>query len=253
MKMERIEVRDAKTDLSGLSLEGVFYEVTGKQLLEGLSLKTESARIGIVGRNGSGKSTLSRLIAGLIEPTSGTISLNGISPSKDRKAALTEVGILFQNPDHQIIFPTVQEEIAFGLRQLGQTKDEAADGTEKTLARFGKSHWVDANVSTLSQGQKQLLCLMAISAMQPQTVILDEPLSGLDIPTGMQLRKYFSGYPGNLIHITHNPDDLREFDFALWLERGRLVEFGNCDDVLVQYKAQMNKWGATDDISDLSD
>jgi biotin transport system ATP-binding protein len=253
MKMERIEVRNAKTDLSGLSLEGVCFEVAGRQILEDLSLRTESARIGIVGRNGSGKSTLSRLIAGLIKPSSGSILVNGISPAKDRKAALTEVGILFQNPDHQIIFPTVQEEIAFGLRQLGQTRDEAAQGTERTLARFGKSHWIDANVSTLSQGQKQLLCLMAISAMQPKTVILDEPLSGLDIPTGIQLQKYFSGYPGNLIHITHNPEDLREFDFALWLEGGRLVDFGSCDDVLVQYKAQMKKWGATDDISDLSD
>ena len=236
-----------------LHSDALCYEVLGKRILEDISFRTAPRRLGVVGRNGSGKSTLARLIAGLARPTTGALRLHGIDPATDRKAALTTVGILFQNPDHQIIFPTVREEIEFGLRQLGQGKEQAAQGVAQTLAHFGKAHWIDANVGALSQGQKQLLCLMSVAAMQPATLILDEPLSGLDIPTKIQLRKYFHGYRGNLIHITHNPDDIREFDQLLWLEAGRIAAFGPCADVLQRYETRMAQWGDTDDISDLTD
>jgi biotin transport system ATP-binding protein len=253
MQMVQFNKTDAVASSRDLRISGLCFDILGKRVLEDITFDTTSTRVGVVGRNGSGKSTLARLIAGLVKPTEGSIKLNGITPFKDRKAALTEVGILFQNPDHQIIFPTVREEISFGLRQLGQGKEQAAQLTEQTLLRFGKNHWIDANVGSLSQGQKQLLCLMSISAMQPQTLILDEPLSGLDIPTKFQLRKYLERYPGNLIHITHDPDDLREFDQLLWLEAGRVVASGDSNDVLVRYKTRMKQWGESDDISDLTD
>ncbi|MFD1809408.1 ATP-binding cassette domain-containing protein [Gemmobacter lanyuensis] len=84
-----------------------------------MTLSMTAARIGILGRNGSGKTTLLRLAAGLLPPTAGSVQVAGVDPAKDRRAMLRAVGILFQNPDHQIIFPTVEEELAFGLRQMG--------------------------------------------------------------------------------------------------------------------------------------
>ncbi|MCA8930388.1 MAG: ABC transporter ATP-binding protein, partial [Alphaproteobacteria bacterium] len=150
-------------------------------VLDDLDLEVRHGElVAVMGRNGSGKSTLSRVIAGLVAPRTGQVRINGHDPARDRRAALREVGILFQNPDHQIIFPTVIEEIAFGLTQMGQPRTDAAEAARAILARFGVAHWQDAQVATLSQGQKHLVCLMAVVAMAPGLLILDEPFAGLD-------------------------------------------------------------------------
>jgi len=99
-------------------LKDVIFEFETHRVIDQITLNVSEQRIGIVGVNGSGKSTLARLISGLIAPISGSIRINDIDIYKDRKAALKTVGIIFQNPDHQIIFPTCVEEISFGLMQL---------------------------------------------------------------------------------------------------------------------------------------
>ena len=108
--------------MSAIELQNVCLYIEGKLVLNQLCLETQVKRLGVIGRNGSGKSTLARALSGLIKISSGQLQVSGINPYKNRKAALQEIGILFQNPDHQIIFPTVLEEIVFGLRQLGQKK-----------------------------------------------------------------------------------------------------------------------------------
>ena len=242
----------AERALTTLCLNGVSYGVEGKNILCDISLDIAANRIGVVGRNGSGKSTLARMLAGLVTPELGTVAVNGRDLAKDRKAALSEVGILFQNPDHQIIFPTVDEEIVFGLRQQGMSKDDAEQHCRKTLAQFGKSHWIDVHVTALSQGQKHLLCFMAIAAMEPRIIILDEPLTGLDIPTRMQLRRYLDGYEGGVVHITHDPKDVTDYQVMIWLEQGSVMTTGGTDDVLKAFFEHMQQLGARDDLSDLS-
>lgn len=237
---------------SRLQLVDVGYAHDGRVTLSGLTLDIGFSRLGIVGRNGSGKSTLARLLAGLVRPRAGTLLINGADLARDRRRALTEVGILFQNPDHQIIFPTVLEEIAFGLSQLGNPKAKAEEMARDTLARFGKSHWHEAYTNTLSQGQKHLVCFMAIVAMSPRLLILDEPFAGLDIPTRAQLARYLDLYQGNLIHITHEPGDLDGCNHVLWLDRGKICQSGPRETVLPAYLDEMRKRGEDDDISDLS-
>ena len=129
-----------------IELNAVDYTPDGKPVLCDISLATAARRIGIVGRNGSGKTTLARVMAGLVTPDRGKVEIAGVEVAQDRKAALGTVGILFQNPDHQIIFPTVEEEIAFGLTQMGQSKGEAADATRQILERLGKAHWAKAAI-----------------------------------------------------------------------------------------------------------
>lgn len=124
-------------DRSGVVITGVTCAFGGRTVLRDLSLSLSERRIGIVGRNGSGKTTLSRVIAGLIAPDAGNVLVGGVDVVADRKAAVRTVGILFQNPDHQIIFPTVEEELAFGLRQLGRNKPDARRGAHDVLVRFG--------------------------------------------------------------------------------------------------------------------
>ena len=205
-------------------------------------------RIGIIGRNGSGKSTLAQAICGLLEPQNGSVTVNGIDVLKDRKEAIQTVGILFQNPDHQIIFPTVVEEISFGLRQLGRTKAEAKEKALDVLAQFDRSEWATRSISTFSQGQRQLICLMAVLAMEPQVIVLDEPFSGLDIPTKRALQNRFSGLEQTLIHITHDPETISTFDRIIWIENGRIHMDGAPDTVLKSFKATMESCDASADL-----
>ncbi len=235
-----------------LTLKNVSLALEGRAILHGITIGASQRRIGIVGRNGSGKSTLARVIAGLQAPDNGEVRLFGVDVARDRRTAIRTVGILFQNPDHQIIFPTVDEEIAFGLTQLGQSKAEAAAGVRDILRDFGKEHWQGAAVHPLSQGQKQLLCLMAILAMRPRLIVLDEPLSGLDIPTRMQLMRYLDGIDTHLVHISHDPATLAGYDRVIWIAEGRIARDGPARNVLDAYTADMERLGGMDDISDLA-
>lgn len=235
-----------------IRLDQVCLDIEGKRIINGLSLDTSVRRLGVVGRNGSGKSTLSRLLSGLIEVSSGELEVAGINPFKDRRAALREIGLLFQNPEHQIIFPTVLEEVTFGLRQLGQKKAEAEKNALEVLSGFGKEHWKNVHTSALSQGQKHLVCLMAVVAMKPNLIILDEPFAGLDIPTKRQLQRYLDKFSGSLIHISHDPSDLNNCDQLLWLEGGQVAALGEPEDVMSRYLSAMHELGDGDDISDLS-
>lgn len=235
-----------------IRIEAMSLEIAGRPVLGPVQLRADAARIGIVGRNGSGKSTLARLLAGLNAPSSGRLTIGGVDLHADRRAALRMVGILFQNPEHQIIFPIVSEEITFGLRQLGVSRDQAVAQADTVLSRFDRLHWRDAPISALSQGQKHLVCIMAVLAMRPRLLILDEPFAGLDIPTRMQLTRHLETSGLRLLHISHDPADLAGYDQLFWLDRGRIVASGDAAPILSDFTAEMNRLGALDDLADLA-
>lgn len=236
----------------GFELAAASVAFGGRTVLDGLTLRLTEGRIGILGRNGSGKTTLLRLMAGLIAPDAGTVRADGIDPFRDRKAALAALGILFQNPDHQILFPTVEEELAFGLAQQGLPAAEAAARVVGLLAAEGRAHWAKAPVSTLSQGQRHYLCLLAVLLMAPRTILLDEPLAGLDLPTQARLARRFAALPQRLVTITHDPAVLADADRVLWLEGGRIVADGRPVEVIAAFTAEMARIGARDADADLA-
>ena len=227
--------------MNGISITDVSYQINDTAILRSVSFYSDAKRIAILGRNGSGKSTLSRLICGLDRPNQGVIRINDIDVYADRRAALNTVGMIFQNPDHQIIFPTVIEEMVFGLTQMGVEKPVADQRAMSYLAKFGKSDWRDRAISTLSQGQKKLLCLMAILVMEPKVIILDEPLAALDIPTRRQLTTILRSLPQTLIYITHDTAPIQHYDVAIWLEQGQVVETGSPDTVVPKFIDEMNQ------------
>lgn len=251
--MARDTVPTPSLEATTFEMSDVSFALDGKDILKGLTLKATEHRVGIIGRNGSGKTTLARLLAGLLPVSSGHLSVAGVDTAHDRKAAIQTVGLLFQNPDHQIIFPTVEEEIAFGLLQQGHSKADAAAMVVETLQDFEKQHWAKAATHQLSQGQKQLVCLMSILAMKPKVVILDEPFSGLDLPTRLQLASYFERIPSAIVHISHEPSNLSAYDRVIWLDNGQIRQDGNAQDVLNTYVSTMTAIGGDDDLSDLTD
>lgn len=242
----------ADPDTSGIWLDQATVRLGGRVVLDGLTLSLSEARVGILGRNGSGKSTFLRLIAGLIAPDRGRVRVEGADPFADRKAALRNLGILFQNPDHQILFPTVEEELAFGLVQQGMAQAEALARAHRTLAEEGRSHWAQAPVSTLSQGQRHYLCLLAVLLMQPRTILLDEPFAGLDLPTQARLSRRLAALPQRLVTITHDPAALAGADRVLWLEAGRILMDGPPEEVVPAFTAEMDRIGARDADADLA-
>ncbi len=232
--------------------ENVEYRPQGSHVLGPVSVKLPEQRIGVVGRNGSGKSSFARLLAGLIAPDVGKVSIAGVDVAKDRKKAVSTVGIIFQNPDHQIIFPTVSEEMAFGLQQMGMSRDRAARKVMQVLAKHHCTGWADRNTHALSQGQRHLVCLMSVLAMGPKTIVLDEPYAGLDIPTSMQLHRWLDQLALQIILITHDPKVLTGFDRVLWFEGGMIAGDGQARPVLKDFTREMKRLGGRDAGADTS-
>lgn len=238
--------------MGGITLQDAGYSTGGKVILPGLSLHMDEPRIGIVGRNGSGKTTLLRLIAGLVAPSSGSVRVDGIDPFADRKGALSCLGILFQNPEHQILFPTVEEELAFGLRQQGMRQAQALEAARATLAAEGRAHWAKAPVSTLSGGQKHWLCLQAVLLMRPATILLDEPFAGLDLPSIARVQRHLAALPQRLVTISHDTAAVAGADRVIWLEAGQIRADGPPAQVLPGFTAEMARIGEADADADLA-
>lgn len=233
-------------------MDAVDLSIDGRDILRGVTLATDARRVAVLGRNGSGKTTLARVIAGLQRTDTGCVRVAGIDVARDRRGALGAVGILFQNPDHQIIFPTVEEELGFGLTQMGLARTDVAERVRAILARFGKQAWREAAIHQLSQGQRQLVCLMAILAMEPKVIVLDEPFAGLDIPTAMHLARVLDAEEVALIHITHDPRMIAGYDHALWIESGAVQMQGSAAQVAAAFETAMAELGARDDLTDLA-
>lgn len=205
------------------------------------SLSLQERRVGLIGRNGSGKSSLLRLTHGLSLPTDGTVMTVGLNTSTQRREIPSRVGFLFQNPDRQIIFPTVGEEVAFGFQERGDTKREATRRALAWLARFGKADWYERNVHDLSDGQKQLVCLIAVLALEPRLILLDEPFSSLDLHTRLAFAQLLLALEQPVVMASHDLDFLTPFDRILWLERGQIWADGPPAEVLEAYKAEAHQ------------
>lgn len=243
-------VKDSAGNPCRVEIVDLTYVRDGVTVFQDLSLNLNEHRVGIIGRNGSGKSQLARLIAGLAPPDQGHVMVNNVAVAIERSKALRTVGILFQNPDHQIIFPTVGEELTFGLVAQGNPKDDAQAKAADALRRFNRAGWYDRPIQTLSQGQRHLVCLMSVLAMNPGIIVLDEPFAGLDLATTLRLTNYLEEVDPALIHISHDLDALSDYDRVIWMEKGQVHMDGLPGPVIDAYVQAMHQ-GNGDDFADL--
>lgn len=179
---------EAATPLLELSGVGYRYETEGCWALRDVSLEVfRGETVALSGPNGCGKSTLLRLVNGLIFPETGWYRYDGETVDaramKDRlfaKRLHQRVGFVFQNPDAQLFCPSVHEEIAFGLRQMGLDEQEVRSRTEDLLVLFGLTALQARAPYHLSGGEKRKVSIACVVALNPETIVLDEPTNGLD-------------------------------------------------------------------------
>lgn len=193
--------------------------------------------IGLIGQNGSGKSTLVRLLNGLLKPTSGTVRVNGLDTGYPKQ--LTEirrlVGMVFQNPDNQIVCPVVEEEVAFGPENLGLPVGEIKKRTEWAIRCVGLDEMKNHAPHLLSGGQRQKLAIASVLAMLPDYLILDEPSSMLD-PIGKrellaQLKTLNQQNGITIVFISHNLEDLIQADRIIVMDQGSIYLQGTPQEV----------------------
>ena len=185
------------------------YSEDGPKILDGLSLNIEEGEyVALIGQNGSGKTTLSKLIGGLNSPISGEIRIMGESVKDmavQRRASL--VGYCYQNPDHQIFLNTVEDEVAYGPKNLGLSKDEIEQRVVRALNAVGLLKYRKEEPYFAGKGERQKIAVASVLAMQPKLVVLDEPTTGLDWRDSqnmMRLIRAIRDAGHTIMIITHN-------------------------------------------------
>jgi cobalt/nickel transport system ATP-binding protein len=199
----------------------------GPPVLDKLNLKVyRGDRIGLIAPNGSGKTTLFHVIMGLLKPFSGHMEILGkpVREEKDFLDVRRLIGLLFQDADDQLFNPTVLEDVAFGPLNLGKTKKEAIDISKKTLEFLGLNGFEERITFKLSGGEKKLVSLATILAMQPEILLLDEPMSGLDTHTKETLTQVLKNLELSYILISHDIDFLAEVTHTIYtMEKGKII------------------------------
>ena len=213
-------------------------------VLDNLSLKlSEGEMVAILGHNGSGKSTLSKIIMGLLDPSSGDIyidgeavCLGGVIDEAKYDEIRGKMGIIFQNPDNQFVGVTVQDDIAFGLENRRIERSEMIERVQKYSKLVDMEEYLLRNPENLSGGQKQRVAIAGVLAMETDLIILDEATSMLD-PKGTReinemIKKLKTLDNKTIISITHNLEEAVFADRVIVLNKGKIVLDGTPKDVL---------------------
>lgn len=195
-----------------------------------LTLRLNESRIGLIGDNGAGKSSLFRLICGLDQPQTGHVTVQGGARS---------VGMMFQNPDEQIIFPTVEEELVLSLSHLQLPRQEVHARVRAWLDERDLAPWGPRAIGSLSQGQRQQVCWWALQIASHQTLLLDEPFSSLDLPHQAQLRQNIDQAKEQIMISTHVLDHVRYFERVIWLDQGQVRFDGPGAEACAAYEADV--------------
>jgi cobalt/nickel transport system ATP-binding protein len=228
-----------------ISLEGIYFSYPGgRTLLKDLALNIyKGDRIGLVAPNGSGKTTLFHIIMGLLRPAAGKVNIFGKNRQTDQDFldVRRRVGLLFQDADDQLFSPTVLEDVAFGPLNQGKSKEEAVAVSKKTLAFLGLDDFEDRITYKLSGGEKRLVSLATILAMEPEVLLLDEPGNALDSGMKSKLINVLKSLNITYMLIAHEFDFFSETtDRVLCMEDGKLLQD---DEVYVHTHRHSHKVG----------
>lgn len=208
-------------------------------LLERISLDLGESRIAVIGANGSGKSTLLRLLNGLRVPTSGQVLVDGHDTVKHARQVRARVGFIFTDPLSQLLMSTPVEDVELSLR--GRIRDRAARArrAQELLEERGIGGVAHQSVYDLSGGERQLVALTSVLAVEPLVIVADEPTTLLDLRNKLMLRRIFDGLSQQLIFSTHDLDLARDADRVIVIEGGRVLADGQPADAVAAYEDAM--------------
>ena len=221
-----IEIKNVSYEYSNQDEEGVSYTA-----VKNLSLNIERGSFTVIlGHNGSGKSTLAKMLNGLYKPTFGDIFIDGIN-TRDEETEIEvkrRVGMVFQNPDNQLIASIVEEDVAFGPENLGLEQPVIRERVKNALKAVGMEEYANSTPHRLSGGQKQRIAIAGIIAMEPECLVLDEPTAMLD-PKGRReiistLHKLNKEKGITVILITHYMEEAENADRVLVMNDGEIIK-----------------------------
>jgi energy-coupling factor transporter ATPase len=202
--------------------------------LQDINLRIEAGEtIAVIGHNGSGKSTLAKMLAAILRPDSGTVLVDGLSTrarGEDIWTIRQRVGMVFQNPDDQLVANTVIDDIAFGPENLGLPRFEIEERIREAIQLMNLEGYAHMAISELSVGQKQRVALAGILAMRPAYLLLDEPTTMISGHTARQLMQTLdrlaSEQGTTIIHITHFMHEISTFKRVIVMHEGRILMEG---------------------------
>ncbi|SHO62789.1 biotin transport system ATP-binding protein [Pseudoxanthobacter soli DSM 19599] len=223
-----------------IRVEHVSHSFGDRPVLDGVDLSLDERRIAVVGSNGSGKSTFARLLNGLVLPARGRVLVDGLDTRADGKAVRRKVGFVFQNPDNQIVFPVVEEDLAFGLKNRGLSKPEIAARVDAALDRWNLTALRQQPAHLLSGGEKQLLAISGVLVMEPDYLVLDEPTTLLDLRNKRRIAEAIASLPQPVVVVTHDLDLVAEFDRVVVIEGGRVAVDDAPSPALARYVGMMS-------------
>lgn len=201
--------------------------------------------LSIVGPNGSGKSTLAKTLNGLIAPQEGSVQVDGLDLTMENVWDIRQrVGMVFQNPDNQFVGATVQDDVAFGLENLGVPRPEMVERIEHALAQVGMTDFAEKEPARLSGGQKQRVAIAGIVALKPKIMILDEATSMLD-PRGRRevlqtVKEVKERENLTVLSITHDVDEAAASDRVLVMKSGQIIDHDKPEAIFSQTKNLMS-------------
>ena len=187
--------------------------------------------LAVVGHNGSGKSTLAKLLNGLLQPTEGDVLVMGKSTADDKRIIeiRSDVAMVFQNPDNQLVATMVEDEVAFGAENLGVAPEEIRRRIDESLFAVGMLEHKNKKTNQLSGGQKQKVAIAGVLAMEPKCVIFDESTAMLD-PAGredvLKIMHKLNSEGVSVVFITHYMEEITDFDRIMVMSKGRIVKEG---------------------------
>lgn len=220
---------DANTPLIQLKDVSFTYP-DGKPVLDRVNfIVPKGKRIGLIGPNGSGKTTLFHIIMGLLPASSGVIEIFGqpVKTESEFQAIRPRIGLLFQDADDQLFSPTVLEDVAFGPLNLNKSPKEAKAIARQTLLSLGMADFEDRITHQLSGGEKRMIAMATVLAMDPEVLLLDEPTAGLDEDTKAKLLSVLNHLDLSYMIISHELDFLSEVtDVVIMMKDGKVVSDG---------------------------
>ena len=216
------------------------YPDAGHDALSGVSLSIEAGSfIAVLGHNGSGKSTLAKLLNAILVPTEGTVTVKGMDTRSEENLLNVRrtVGMVFQNPDNQIVASVVEDDVAFAPENLGVPPAEIRRRVDEALKRVGMYEFRNNAPHLLSGGQKQRVAIAGVIAMRPDCLVLDESTAMLDPHGRAQVMKTIHQLQAagiTIVSITHYMEEAAQADRVLVMSRGRIVMEGTPEQVFSQ-------------------